>query len=279
VLIAFCLVLASRSLNLFALHVLAAALFGAGIAQAQTKLPDAPTAAQSPVATHPEQAQSSSEYEQAEQQVHEEEHQRILGVVPNFYTSFYANNVVLSPGQKFRLAFANALDPVMFLAAGLDAGYEQATDQFEGYGQGMQGYGKRVGASYADTFDGILLGSAVFPVLLREDPRYFRKGTGSIGGRTFYAISTEFITKNDNGTWGPNYANVAGNLAAGGLSNLYYPKQDRGVGLTFERAAFDTIEGAMGAIVVEFWPDIVHHFSHKKQEQPAAAPDAHQHTH
>ncbi len=252
------------------------ALLAACSTQAQTKLPDAPAPssapAQPPAASQPTQPHSSSRYEQGEQQVHQEEHQRILGVIPNFYTSFYANDVVLSSGQKFQLAFANAFDPVMFLASGLDAGYEQATDQFEGYGQGMQGYGKRLGASYADTFDGIILGSAVFPVLLREDPRYFRKGTGSIGMRTFYAISTEFITKNDNGTWGPNYANVAGNLAAGGLSNLYYPQQDRGVGLTFERAAFDTIEGAMGAIVVEFWPDIVNHFSHKKQKHSSLAP-------
>ena len=247
--------------------LLSMVLLAACSTQAQAHLPDAPAPAEPPAAPQP--AHSSSQYEQAEQQVHQEEHQRILGVIPNFYTSFYANDVVLSPGQKFQLAFANAFDPVMFLASGLDAGYEQATDEFKGYGQGMQGYGKRIGASYADTFDGIILGSAVFPVLLREDPRYFRRGKGSIFGRTFYAISTEFITKNDNGTWGPNYANVAGNLAAGGLSNLYYPQQDRGVGLTLERATFDTIEGAMGAIVVEFWPDIVHHFSHKHAVQPS----------
>ena len=253
---------------------------------AQPAAPTAPQTAQSGAAKSSTASSSSAQPQPApvqiiggaagEKQVHEEEQQRILGAIPNFYASFLSNNVALSPKQKFQLAFANAFDPFDFVAAGLDAGYEQAEDQFEGYGEGIEGFAKRTGASYADTFDGIILGSAVFPVLLREDPRYFRMAKGSITKRTLYAISTEFITKNDNGTWGPNYANIAGNLAAGGISNFYYPQQDRGLTLTLERAAFDTVEGALGAIVVEFWPDIAQHFSHKKHATaaPQTAPAA-----
>lgn len=194
----------------------------------------------------------------ARQQILKEEHQRILGIIPNFSTSYVANAAPLTPGQKFQLAFRGAVDPFQFVAAGLLAGYGQATDNFDEYGQGAQGYAKRFGAAYTDSFDGAILGGAIFPILLREDPRYYRKGTGPFIKRAFYAISTAVITKNDNGSWGPNYANVLGNLAAGGLSNLYYPPEDRGVDLTFQGAAIVTAEGDLGTLFIEFWPDISH---------------------
>ena len=132
----------------------------------------------------------------------------------------------------------------------------QWENEYPGYGQGAQGYGKRLGASYADNFDGTLLGGAVFPVLLHQDPRYFRKGSGSFKSRLFYAVSTTVRCKNDRGAWEPNYSNVLGNIAAGGISNLYYPSTDRGAGLTLERALTVTAEGAIGTVFVEFWPDI-----------------------
>jgi hypothetical protein len=115
-------------------------------------------------------------------------------------------------------------------------------------------------------------GNAIFPIILHEDPRYYRKGTGSVKSRLFYAISTTVKTKNDNGTWGPNYANVLGNIAAGGLANVYYPSTDRGVGLTFQRAFTVTAEGALGSIFVEFWPDISRHVFHRHSgtEKPTA---------
>jgi hypothetical protein len=92
--------------------------------------------------------------------------------------------------------------------------------------------------------------------LLHEDPRYFRKGEGTVKRRALHAIASTVWSRNDNGTWGPNYSNVLGNLTAGGLANLYYPSTDRGLGLTLQRAATVTAEGALGAIFVEFWPDI-----------------------
>jgi hypothetical protein len=182
----------------------------------------------------------------------EQEKQRILGVVPNFNTTNVQDAAPLSPGQKFQLMSRSAADPFQFVASGLVAGWNQARDNFAGYGQGAQGYAKRFGAAYTDQFDGLLWGNAILPILLHEDPRYFRKGTGSFKKRLFYAISTTVITKNDNGTWGPNYANVLGNIISGGISNAYYPASDRGVGLTFQNAATVTAEGAIGSIFVEF---------------------------
>lgn len=205
--------------------------------------------------------------ERAEQELKQQEQQRILGVVPNFNSTDVQNAAPLTAGQKFRLAFRIAVDPFQFVAAGLDAGYSQAQNDFPGYGQGAQGYGKRLGAAYADQFSGTLLAGAIFPVLLREDPRYFRKGTGTIKHRLLYAVSTTFWSKNDNGTWGPNYSNVLGNLAAGGLANVYYPSTDRGAGLTFQRAATVTAEGTIGAVFVEFWPDIERKLSRHRGKQ------------
>src|SRR5262249_6495392 len=98
------------------------------------------------------------------------------------------------------------------------------------------------------------------PSLLHQDPRYFRKGAGSFGRRLFYAVSATVRCKNDNGRWAPNYSNVLGNLAAGGLANLYYPAGDRGFGLTVGRALIVTAEGAIGSAFVEFWPDIAAKF-------------------
>ena len=124
---------------------------------------------------------------------------------------------------------------------------------FSGYGQGAQGYAKRYGAAFADVAIGTFLGSAVLPSLLKQDPRYFYKGTGSKTSRTLYAIANSVICKGDNGRWQVNYSNMLGNLAAGGISNLYYPAQNRnGAELTFENAAIGTGATAATNLVEEF---------------------------
>lgn len=219
--------------------------------------------ASTPGATNPPPALHSSKPLSPEQrklkgaaELRAQEHQRILGVMPNFNTSNVQDAEPLTPEQKFDLAVKSALDPFTFAVAGLDAALSQAQNDFPQYGQGVAGYGKRFGASYADSVDGTLLGNAVFPVLLKQDPRYFRKGTGSFGSRLWYAISSTHKCKDDSGKWAPNYSNVLGNIAAGGIANLYYPPAERGTGLTFERAATVTAEGAIGAVFIEFWPDI-----------------------
>jgi len=225
-------------------------------APAEPPVSSAPAETQTLPSQPGQPARKTPEQQRAEEELRQQTKQRILGVIPNFNTSNVQNAATLSPRQKFSLAFKSALDPFEFAAAAADAGLSQWENEYPGYGQGAQGYGKRLGASYADNFDGTLLGGAVFPVLLHQDPRYFRKGSGSFKNRLFYAVATTVICKGDNGKWEPNYSNVLGNIAAGGISNLYYPSTDRGADLTFERAMTVTAEGAIGAVFVEFWPDI-----------------------
>lgn len=203
-----------------------------------------------------------SQRDKAAQQLRQQEHQRILGIIPNFNTTDVQDAIPLSPKQKFRLMFRSVTDPFAFFAAGFIAGYGQATNSHSGYGQGAAGYGKRYGAAYADSVDGALWGNAIFPTLLRQDPRYFRRGHGGFRRRFLYSLSTAVWSKNDNGKWGLNYSNVMGNIVAGGVSNLYYPSEDRGLELTFQGAVIITAEGALGSLGVEFWPDISHKFFH-----------------
>lgn len=170
----------------------------------------------------------------AQEQIQEQEKQRVLGVIPNFYVTYEADAAPLNTRQKFELAWKSTIDPVTFAVNAGVAGAQQATDAFSGYGQGAEGYAKRYGASYADTVTSTFLGSAILPSLLKQDPRYFYKGTGTVRSRFWYAISMAVICKGDNGKWQINYSGLLGSLAAGGISNLYYPDTDRGAGLTFE---------------------------------------------
>lgn len=191
--------------------------------------------------------------EVAEEQIKIEEKQRVLGAIPNFYVSYTPNAAPLSPKQKFELAWKTVLDPVTFLVVGGLAGVQQAQNHFVGYGQGAQGYAKRFGANYADTVSGTFIGGAVLATLLKQDPRYFYKGTGSTPSRFLYAIANSLICKGDNRRWQPNYSNVLGNVASGGISNLYYPVQDRnGAELTFENAAIGIGAGAISNLLQEF---------------------------
>ena len=244
-------------------------------AAAQPAGPPAPTSAgrSSAAKAKKDEAARKAQRERAEEQLRQQEKQRILGVIPNFNTTDVQDAAPLSPGQKFRLAYRSAIDPFEFVAAGMLAGFGQATNNHAAYGQGFAGYSKRYGAAYADSADGVFWGNAVLPVLLRQDPRYFRMGHGSIKRRILYSITTTVWTKNDNGSWGPNYSNVAGNFISGGISNLYYPPADRGLELTVDGALTVTAEGALGALGVEFWPDISRKLFHKRDNiKPAPSP-------
>ena len=192
-------------------------------------------------------------FEVAEQQIKEEEKQRVLGFVPNFYVTYVPDAAPLNSRQKFELAWKSTLDPVTFLITGAVAGAQQANNSFSGYGQGAQGYGKRFGADYADALTNTFIGSAILPSLLKQDPRYFYKGSGSAKSRTLYAIANAVICKGDNGRWQANYSNILGSLATGGISNLYYPAQDRnGTALTFENAAIEIGASAAANLLQEF---------------------------
>ena len=190
--------------------------------------------------------------EVAEEEIKLQEKQRVLGILPNFYVSYVHDAFPLSSKQKFELAWKSTIDPVTIILTAATAGIEQARNDFSGYGQGAQGYGKRFGAAYADAAIGTFIASAILPSLLKQDPRYFYKGTGSKRSRILYAVANLAVCKGDNQRWQPNYSNILGSLAAGGVSNLYYPAKDRGAALTFENAFIGIGAGAVVNLAQEF---------------------------
>jgi hypothetical protein len=194
-----------------------------------------------------------SPIEIAQEQMKIEEQQRVLGFIPNFYVSYVPDAAPLSSKQKFELAWKTSIDPVTFGITGAVAGIQQAQNDFSGYGQGAQGYAKRYGAVYADFLTSTFIGNAILPSLLKQDPRYFYKGTGSKRSRFLYAIANAVICKGDNGHWQANYSFILGSLASGGISNLYYPASDRnGVTLTFENALIGIGATAAANVLQEF---------------------------
>ncbi|UWZ85211.1 carboxypeptidase-like regulatory domain-containing protein [Occallatibacter riparius] len=187
----------------------------------------------------------------AAEQVKVEERQRVFGFIPNFYVVYEHDAVPLTAKLKFKLALKASTDPIIFAAVAFTAAIHQAGDTPD-FGQGAKGYGQRLGALYANGFDDVMIGEAILPSLLHQDPRYFYQGTGSKRSRAFHALSNAFICKGDNGKWEPNYSNVGGDLAAGAISNLYYPRANRGTGIVFENAAIAAGGRMANGLVQEF---------------------------
>lgn len=258
-------------------------------------LPDAPVqqtsspsqSSATPQARQPD-AQKNAGSQSSDDVLRQEEKQRAFGVMPMFQTVSLANSKnipPLRPKQKFQLMLKSTTDPFVFAEDAVLSGIGQARDTNDGttvtvhpdgtktytrwgFGQGAQGYFKRFGASYADTADGNFWGNAVLPILLKEDPRYYRMGDGSFAKRFLYSAKTAVWCRRDNGTWGPNYANVAGNFVSGGISNLYYPSQEGGFEKTTIGALTVTAEGMIGSELIEFLPDIEHHFLKNRRPKP-----------
>jgi hypothetical protein len=203
----------------------------------------------------------------AQEEVHIAEQQRVLGFFPNFYSAYDWNAPPMDPKQKFNLVTHSILDPVTFIGVGMVAGMEQAQNRFPGYGQGMEGYGKRYGAALATDTTSRLLSRAVFPVFFHQDPRYFYMGNGSVKSRVFYAIAESVMCRGDNGRQQPNYSRVLGNLTAGAISNLYYPASDRGWSLTFLNTFVGIGGHAAENLVREFI--LKRYTSHAEDKAPA----------
>lgn len=197
----------------------------------------------------------------AEVQIKQQEKQRVLGV-PNFYVTYVPNAAPLDTDQKFQLASHSVIDPVTLGIVAGTAGVQQAANQYTAFGQGAEGYGKRFGAAYADVAISSFLGGAVLPSLFKQDPRFFFKDTGTKKQRILYAIAASVMCKGDNGHWQPNYSGILGSLAAGGISNLYYPAQNRDdMAVTFEGTAIGIGATAGENILQEF---VVPKFRRKK---------------
>ena len=206
----------------------------------------------------------------AQAQIEEQQKQRVFAVIPNFYVSYIKNAAPLNPKQKFQLAWKTAVDPVTFLGAGVYAGFEQAGDRYPEYGQGFEGYAKRYAAGYADAAAGIFIGNAILPSLLKQDPRYFYRGTGGTRSRLLYALASSVICKGDNQRWQPNYSFMLGSVAVGGISNLYVPASDRNsVGVIFQNALIRIGQGSLGGVLQEFvLPHLTPHVRKNKSARP-----------
>jgi len=208
-------------------------------------------------------------HDQAEDQLKQQEQQRVAGVMATFNTTTNRNALPLSSGQKFELFFKSETDPWPFLLSAIVAGFNQASDSEHEWGQGLQGYAKRFGAAYSDSFIGNFFGNAVLTSLLREDPRYYQKATGNKMKRFLWAATSTVWCRRDNGSWGPNYANVGGNMIGAAIARVYYPASERTVGDTISDGITVSVEGIAGSEIIEFWPDLSRYMKRKHQEKLA----------
>jgi hypothetical protein len=173
-----------------------------------------------------------SSKEVAAQQLKMEEHQRVLGFIPNIFVTYEPHPEPLTAKMKFHLAYKGLTHPTFFAFEASWAGVEQAAHMTD-YRLGARGYGERFGANLASGASEGLFANAILPSLLHQDPRYFYRGSGTKGSRAWHAILAPFVCQGDNGKSQPNYSQMGGSLISASLSNTYYPNSQRGPGLVF----------------------------------------------
>lgn len=187
----------------------------------------------------------------AVEQVRIEEQQRVLGIIPNFYVVYDSHPAPLTTKLKFKLAVKASTDLVTIIGFAMNAGFYQA-GRFPDYVQGAKGYGQRLGSTFAGGYTNIMVGDAILPSLLHQDPRYFYQGTGTTKSRVLHALSNPFITRGDDGRREINYSNIGGDLASGALANAYYPEADRGPALVLKSALLGTGGRMANGLIQEF---------------------------
>ena len=192
-----------------------------------------------------------SREELAAEEVRIEEHQRVLGFIPNFYVSYDKHPEPLTAKLKFRLAMKVAVDPVTFAGSSFVAAVDQAS-HYPNYQEGLKGYGQRFGSVYADGLIDIMVGGAILPSILHQDPRYFYQGTGTRRSRWTHALLSPIICRSDNGNSRPNYSSIGGYLASGAIANAYYPETNRGPGLLSRIFAIDLGANVANGVLQEF---------------------------
>ncbi len=188
----------------------------------------------------------------------------IFYVVPAFNVSYQRKFTPLTPRGKWDEWLQSTYDPRGFALYAFESATLEysSSDGFCGYGKGWGGYGECYGSVEADANISSLLGDFLLPVVMHQDPRYFRLGEGGFGKRVWHAISHVFVTYNDSGHTVFFASALSGTFIAAGLSNFYYPSQDVGFGDTMSRAALDLGNTALFNLAAEFWPDFerkIHH--------------------
>lgn len=183
---------------------------------------------------------------------------RLFFTLPNFLTLENAKQVPpLTTGQKFKVVTRGSFDYVEYPWYAFLAGISQAQNSEAGYGQGAQGYGKRFGAAMADGTIENYMTSAVFPSLLRQDPRFFQSGHGGFWHRTWYAVSRIIVTRGDSGKEQFNYSEIFGSALAAGISTYsYHPHEDKTLANTATVWGTQVGYDSLTFVVKEFWPDI-----------------------
>jgi hypothetical protein len=186
-----------------------------------------------------------------------EQTNRILGVMPN-YRAVSADTILppLSVQGKFVLATRDSLDYSSGLFAGLLSGYKYATRAYPEFGSEWRGYSRYLWRGFADQAIGNYFTEAIVPSVLREDPRYYTLGHGGFRHRTWYAATRLLVTKTDAGGTRFNFSEILGNGMAAGVSNLYYPSQERTLGKTAENWGTQVGADGIANVIKEFWPDV-----------------------
>jgi hypothetical protein len=190
---------------------------------------------------------------------------RIFGIVPNF-AAVSANTQLppLTVRGKFKLATEDSVDYSAFVWAGIVAGQSMALKSYPELGNGAAGYGRYYWRAFADQASGTFFTEAIVPSVTHEDPRYYTLGHGGFFHRTAYALSRVVITKTDSGGKSFNYSEIVGNALEAGLSNAYYPPEERGFRKTAENWGTQLEAAALNNIAKEFWPDIRRHLLRQK---------------
>jgi hypothetical protein len=194
---------------------------------------------------------------------------RAFGVIPNYRTADGTIAFVpITPKQKFAIAVKDSFDYPVFLTTSFFAGLSQLQgSDNDVYGQGLKGFAHRYGISYADQVIGNFFPEAIVPSLLHMDPRYFRKGQGSVPSRLGYAMGRIFVSKNDKGNTTFNSPEILGNALAA-MTGLTYHIHERTLGDAVYQWGFTYITSDMiGQIIKEFWPDVKHKFQKHKSLQ------------
>lgn len=187
----------------------------------------------------------------ATQQVEVAEQQRVFGVIPNFYVTYDPHPAPLTAKLKFQLAYRALIDPVTMAGFVINAGAYQAAD-YPHYAGGFKGYGQRLGATFVGGYTKIMIGDAILPSVLHQDPRYFYQGTGTTRSRLMHAIGSPFVTRGDNGRREINFSDIGGDLASGAIAESYYPEDERGAGLVVRSALIGAGGRMANGILQEF---------------------------
>ena len=216
----------------------------------------------------PAQADPHTKPESSDSSEHESRH--ILGIIPNYRTFPSLDNYEpLTSREKFKIASEDSLDRGTFALAASFGALGQLTNGNKSFGQGGAGFARYFGASYGDLLIGNYMTEAVYPSILHQDPRYFRRGTGSGRSRFAYAISQIFWTHRDSGGTQFNYSEWLGNSTAVAISNAYYPGQ-RSASSSISKLAMQIGVDAAGNVLKEFWPELRRKFSKKSPNELTA---------